>query len=58
MTELEHTAAHLIATDEDGQTMAEYAVLLGLITVTIILILAALSDAIAEQIADITAIAF
>ena len=38
-----------IVSREDGQTMAEYAVILGVITPLLVLALAALSDAVADR---------
>ncbi|MCW2961437.1 MAG: hypothetical protein JWM25_471 [Thermoleophilia bacterium] len=45
-----------IATDEEGQTMAEYAVVLAVITVTILGALLALSGGIEGALEEVTAI--
>lgn len=46
----------LIARDEEGQTMAEYAVVLAVITVAILVALTALSGGISQALDAVTAV--
>jgi Flp pilus assembly pilin Flp len=50
-----HVLTHLRNTDESGQTMAEYAVVLGVITIAVVVTLGLLSTAISNLLNNVIA---